>query len=502
MPPVMNTLTGWLFVIFVLTAAYPLSVWLTTRNDREPDFWLTVLLSLALSTGALTLVMFWQMLSSVRLSLWGATLPYTALILSGMWLWWHDGAKHPVVSLPRTWPERLALALLLIISAGVLFNSLYWPFTREDTIGIYARFAAAIYDTRALVELPGAQTTYEAYPLLIPLTYTYTYLASGWQNEYLARLFPALMSVGCLAAIYVLGRMLHGKAAGWLGALLLAITPTFGSWASSGYVDLPMAFFYTLAAIFAWRLSHSDHWSDALLTGVMIGLAAWTKNAALIGVGLWGLWMLWALLRRRVGWRQMALAVFACGLIAAAWYVRNWLNAGLIIPPTLWVDRAAQTIDSLFVLVTHLQTYSLTGPLIVFSIVTALVELIRRRPPELLLLLWWTVPFYAAWWLVASYDPRFILLFLPLLCVLAGIQAVKVWVMIPAQWQQRFLLPLAVVALALALFAAWNSVEYKDNILSNPFMSAEERRMTAIRERQPHLYERWYGEQNSTPTPP
>ena len=497
MPPAMDTLIGWFIVLFSLIAAYPSAVYLTTRNDRALDIWLTALVSLVLSTGTLTLVMFWQMLIGVRLGLWSATLPYAALMLPGLWLWWRDGAKSPTLVLPQRWPERLALALLLMISAGVLFNSLYWPFTREDTIGIYARFAAAMYDTRALVELPGALTTYEAYPILIPLTYTYSYLASGWQNEFLARLFPALMSVGCLAAIYVLGRMLHSKAAGWLGALLLAITPTFGSWASSGYVDLPMAFFYTLAAIFAWHLWRSSHWSDALLTGTMIGLAAWTKNAALIGIGLWGVWLVWALLKRRVGWRHFVLALVACGLIAAPWYVRNWLYAGLLIPPTLWVDRATQTIDTLFVLVTHVQTYTVSGPLILLSLVTALVEAIRRRlnAPELLLLLWWTVPFYAAWWLVASYDPRFVLLFLPLLCVLAGVQLVKIWALIPALWHRRLIIPLAIVAVALALWATWNSVEYKDDILRNPLMSAEERRMTAIRERQPHLYERWYGDE-------
>jgi hypothetical protein len=232
----------------------------------------------------------------------------------------------------------------------------------------------------------------------------------------------------------------------------------------------------------------------------MIGLAAWTKNAALIGMGLWGMWLLWGLLKRRIGWRHLTLAMVISGLIAVPWYVRTWLDAGLIIPPTLWIDRATQTIDTLFVLVTHLQTYSLSGPLILLSVITALIEVIRRKQnaPELLPLLWWTVPFYAAWWLFASYDPRFILLFLPLLCVLAGMQTINLWEMMPADWQHRLLIPLAIVALALALVAMWNTVEYKDNILRNPFMSAEERRMTAIRERQPHLYERWYG--NGTPT--
>jgi 4-amino-4-deoxy-L-arabinose transferase-like glycosyltransferase len=492
----MDTLTGWFFVVFILVAAYPWAVWLTTRVPHASDFWLTILLCLAVSTGVLTLIMFWEMFLGIRIDLWSVTLPYTALMLPGIGLWWREGGKRPVPSRPHMWLEWLALALLALISAGVLFNSLYWPFSREDTIGIYARYAAAMYEQRTLVALPGPLTTYEAYPILMSLTYTYSYLASGWQNEFLARLFPALLSVGCLAAVFTLGRMLRNRSAGWIGALLLAITPTFGSWASSGYVDLPMAFFYTLAAIFAWRLWQSSSRWDALLTGAMMGLALWTKNAALIGVGLWGIWLVWIGFLRRAGWQQIVLAMAVCAAVAAPWYMRNLVVANLIIPPTLWTDRATPSPDTLFILVTHLQTYSLSGPLILLSVLAALTETVRRslRAPELLLLLWWTIPFYAAWWLFASYDPRFILLFLPLLCVLAGVQMVKAWGILPARWQQRLAILAAIIGVMLALDATWNSVEYKDNILSNPFMSAEERRMTAIRERQPHLYERWYGD--------
>jgi 4-amino-4-deoxy-L-arabinose transferase-like glycosyltransferase len=491
----MDTIIGWLFVIGVLIAAWPWSVWLVTRSGDRPHFWLPVLLMLALSTGTLSLVMFWQMLAGVRLSLWSATLPYAALMLPGMWLWQRDGAKRFSMMLPRTWPERLTLALLLLICAGALFNSLYWPFSREDALGIYVPAANAVYETGALVELPGRFTNYEAYPILMPLMYTYVYLASGWQNEFLARLLPALMSVGCLAAIYVLATMLHSRAAGWLGALLLAITPTFSSWASSGYVDLPMAFFYTLAAVFAWRLWQSGHWTDALVSGAMIGLAAWTKNAALIGMCLWGAWLVWGLLNRRIGWRQIALAVCVCLLIAAPWYIRTWVGANVIIPPTVWVEQAAQTLNTLFVLITHPQTYTISGPLILLSVFVALVEMVRRRlnAPELVLLLGLTVPFHAAWWLFASYDPRFLLLYLPLLCVLAGIQLGKAWALVPQIWQQRLMIPLAVAAVALALLSAWNSVENKRDLLRNPFMSADERRMTAIRARQPELYERLFG---------
>ncbi len=318
------------------------------------EFWLPLLLTLALSTGALTLIMFWEALLGIRLSLLGITVPYLALMLPG---WWFRRPRWPAFHPPQSRFERLAGLLLAIICAGILFNSLYWPFSRADAVGIYAHFAEYMAEQRTIAPLAGDLTVYEAYPPFMSLNYSYAYLASGWFNEYLARLFPALLSLGCLGAIYVLGKQMYSRLAGWLAVLLLLLTPAFVSWASSGYVDLPMAFFYALAAVFAARLRTSRHWRDALLAGAMMGLAAWTKNAALLGVLFLALWLLWI----RLNWKLIFLALGTCALIAAPWYLRNLIEAGLILPPTAWTDQSQHTLSSLLVLLNHPQDYALSG---------------------------------------------------------------------------------------------------------------------------------------------
>ena len=183
-------------------------------------------------------------------------------------------------------------------------------------------------------------------------------------------------------------------------------------------------------------------------------------------------------------------------MIAAPWYIRNWFGTHLILPPTAWTNQAQHTLETLLILITRPQNYYLTGAIIVVSASSASIELIRRRlnAPAPLLLLLWTLPFYGIWWIFASYDPRFILLFLPLLCVLAGIQVEALWNRLPALWQRRLLLPAGIIAILLALVITWNSVEFKDNLLRNPFMSVEERRATALFERQPELYEQLYSD--------
>ena len=483
----MQALLPWILVSLNLMMAWPWATWLLTRYPHDDGPWLTPLLTLALSTGTLTLIMFWQALVGIRLTAIGITISYLALMLPGGWLWWRSEHPHPALPLPKNRTAWLGALVLGAIASGILFNSVYWPFWRDDALGNYARFGAFMAENQMLAELPGNLTVHEAYPILIPLTYTYGYLIAGWPHEFLARLFPALLSLGCLGAAYTLGYMLRGSLAGWISALLLALTPSFGSWASSGYVDLPMAFFYSLSAIFAWRLWQTHHPIDALLVGVTMGLAAWTKNAALIGIMILTIWLIWLWVRRRTGWRHVILALGACAAIAGPWYLRNLIEANLIIPNTAWTDQAARTLETLFVLVTRPEVYSLPGVLILFSLIIASITLLRDRfnTPALTLLLWWSLPFFAAWWLWVSYDPRFVLLFLPVWCVIAGIQLTTWWWHVPECWQPIIRVLALLVVLALGVVAAWNTVEFKDDILRNPLMTPEERRIVIFAELKP-----------------
>jgi hypothetical protein len=203
----------------------------------------------------------------------------------------------------------------------------------------------------------------------------------------------------------------------------------------------------------------------------MMGLAAWTKNAALVGVGLLSITLLWAWLRQRIRLQEILIVAFGSLAVAAPWYVRNLALAGMIIPPTAWTDQAQPNLENLLIFVTHPEIFGLTGWLIILGLVGSAIDLLNRRVTlEQRFLLLWTVPFFAAWWFFVSYDPRFQLLFLPILTVLAGLQSARLWRWLPAPWQGRLLLPLAVGAVVLALFVAWRSVEFKDEILRDPLM--------------------------------
>lgn len=488
--PMIQTLAAYLLVALVIVSAFPWAAWLL--KDAPAVF--TAVVTLALSIGTLTLVMLWEGLLNIPFSTLGITLPYLLLMLPGAVLWRRN--RMTAVDRPHregevrasfaSWisANRLPLLLLLAVSAAVLFNAAYWPFHRDDALGIYQPHAQAMYQLGGLIPLRGADSLYLTYPMLIPTAYTYAYLASGWENEYLANLIGALLSVGCLPVVYWLGTLLKDERAGWLSALLLATMPAFGRWASAGYVDLPMAFFYGLAGVFAIRLWRGGRWQDVLLAGVLMGLAAWTKNAALIGVPLLALWLLWAWLNRRIRLTYVGLALIAVAVVAVPWYLRNLAGAGFIVPGTAWTDQAQRTFDSLLVFFLRFENFGITGWLAMAGIGYAVVIIVRRRgnAPEYLLHLLWTLPFFAAWWLFVSYDPRFLLLFLPPLCALGGVLLAEIGSRIPAAWQPRLQVVVAVVAILLTAQAVWFSVEYKDEMLGSPLMGDADKRAIVGRE--------------------
>jgi 4-amino-4-deoxy-L-arabinose transferase-like glycosyltransferase len=471
-----QTLFAYGLPFLLIFAALPLALVLLKQGETPVSLSLVAALSLAIFAGAVSFLMLFHGMVGLQFSVLSILLPYGSLCLAGVFVWWRAPVR---VALPKLdgW-QWLALAILMVISAAILLNAVNLPFYRDDTLGIYQPHALELYQSGRLIPLTGSDSLYKTYPMLMQLNYAYVYLISGWENDYLAKLVSTLLSLACLIATYHLGQLAAGEATGWVAALLLAVTPTFGKWASSGYVDLPMAFFYALSAVFALRLWHSGHVRDTLLAGATMGLAAWTKNAALLGILLLVMWLGWLWFRRRVGWREIVIALAACFLIAAPWYLRNLTGAGFLVPNTAWTDQAQRSLGNLLVFISKPENFGVTGAIFMLGVIAAVITVIRRRlnaPAELLLLLW-TTPFFLVWWLFVSYDPRFLLLFLPVLAALGAIFLMHVWKALPLNWQRYTRVAAAIFASAFALYIVWNSVDYKDELLRQPFMSDAERR--------------------------
>jgi 4-amino-4-deoxy-L-arabinose transferase-like glycosyltransferase len=280
-----------------------------------------------------------------------------------------------------------------------------------------------------------------------------------------------------------------------LGAAgLVALTPVFCRWASSGYADVPAAFFVTLSALHAWRWWRSGGGRDAVLAGLAAGLAMWTKNSALtLPVTLAALTALrWHAGRRAADddaggplrWTPVWLAAIAMVATAGPWYVRNVVVFGFVVPPGApWTHLAPRDLATLLVMARWApQQFWVPGWLFTGAIAFGAWRLVRegpRRAAPWAILLAFVLPFGAAWWALASYDTRFLMLIVPVLAVMAALMlddlASRARRRLPAGWAARLSLTTALAVLALAPFSVRKAVEHKAVLLREPVLSDADR---------------------------
>ncbi|MFQ5408433.1 MAG: ArnT family glycosyltransferase, partial [Anaerolineales bacterium] len=334
-----------------------------------------------------------------------------------------------------------------VVALIVLAQATYYPFIGDDEISRYGWFA------RLIVQNTGLTPEARGYPMLMPLAYAATFLTSGALPEQVARLFPALYAAATVAATYALARRWFGNQAAWMAAVLLAATPLFIRWAPNGYLDIPSALYFVLAALAAdvWRAERATRW--ALLTGVLAGLALWTKQAGFAALPVIGLVMLTtALADLRRGLPTRALQAIRHGMLLLAitlvsggwWYARNALYDGLGAavpgPGAYYTQQALHDVAYAIPFIGYFTDFGyLTAVAYIAGLLGAVVR-IGSRKTDSGKLIWcslWSVPYTLYWWWQFSYDPRFILTVLPFYAILAGATGKALWRWSPIQDRQR-----------------------------------------------------------------
>jgi hypothetical protein len=335
--------------------------WLSTREAREeraPD--LSLVLSLGLGLGALSLEAFAL----------GALGLFTPRALAGLLLIAAAIAAALPAALRRgaapfaaPLPAPAAQARLPLAAAGVaallLLPFVLVPNRAFDALTYHLEVPARFLEAGRLVHLP--ENLYASAPLLSEMLYGVALGVGGggeaWAGTDLAGLTSYLFFLLTLALVWSWGRRAVGEGgAAWAVALLAAApvcmmeVPACGSdWAVT---------FFTLATVFLLAgggrtaplagegdgFARSARARDALLPGVLAGLAAGCKHPAL------GLAILTPLLALAVlglaGKRRFSLpfaGLFLAAALATAfpWYLKNWLFTGDPLYP-LFTDLFAR----------------------------------------------------------------------------------------------------------------------------------------------------------------
>jgi hypothetical protein len=165
--------------------------------------------------------------------------------------------------------------------------------------------------------------------------------------------------------------------------------------------------------------------------------------------------------------------IFAVGMIAiaGAWYVRNLITAGVIVPPTGWTWLAQRTIANVFTFIGDVR-FLPAGIAFVGGVIYAVWRIRHDEPSRLLLIFF--VPFFLVWWALVSYDPRFLLVITALVAVM-GAKALYDGM---AQLGRVPLVRIGIISAIVLLtgYVAWGAVDHKNELIRRPFLDFNAKR--------------------------
>ena len=322
---------------------------LRTLRLEQAGLWRTerLVVSFGLGNGAIILEMFFFSMGNVPLTRQALALPWLLMgggLLYGRWqrrrpLSWGRlrgslsalGTLRPgsQKGLRVWWGPFFVLAIALAVT--VLFvTTLRTPFLYGDDIAFWTPKAKIFYRYRstpwaAFSDLP--EFFHPDYPLLVPFTEVWLFLWMGQVNEYLMKfLFPVytmLLVLGVWAFVY----RFSGPQAALVAAGLLATTPFVLIQGTTGYADLPLAFYYWLATALLLGWFHTSRVALLVLGAIFLGFTGWTKNEGLpLMLFNGGALVAYLVARRRSDCREMLRAVLMFGGIAVS-IVLPWLVA-------------------------------------------------------------------------------------------------------------------------------------------------------------------------------
>lgn len=322
----------------------------------------TMIAAVAMAMGPALMTAWMFILGTIGASLNQPLLQFNLIFLGSLLiaavcagLAWRKGKSRPAKNAspsPLALDEKLIIGMIIIAVILRVIITAFWTFTSYDALWVYG-FEGRLYFLEQLIP-----HHIDYYPQFVPLQYTYVQLAIGAINDHAARMVIPMMHIGSILAAYLLGEGLFNRRIGLITAALWSLHPFVAQWSFIGDLEIPVTFSFTLTALFflmAWiEDSRSLRRHYAIIAGIMLGIAMWTKPTA--GALIWGVLILALvdLTRLRFQWRAWLPrfeAAFWTGLacipLGAIWYLRN-IALGhdvLVLPHEVWLTFARRSGD-------------------------------------------------------------------------------------------------------------------------------------------------------------
>jgi len=274
-------------------------------QDRTKSFLSErIALSFGLGAGALSIGMFLLSYIGFQLNLLNILiLLYTPFFI---YLLWGEGEKLKIIcsiiniksKIKSKLKDLNLLQLILIGSISfivflIFFDALIQPMHVWDERAIWAFKANILYQDGTIYSMDFFDADrvhpHKHYPLLIPLIESWIYVVLGHIDDTLVKVIFPLIFTSLLLILYSSQRNFFPRTHSLIFTALLASVPffvsttVFGAGAASGYVDIPLSFFYFISVIYLYRWMKDNSKKDYLvIAAIFSAFTVFTKPEGVI----------------------------------------------------------------------------------------------------------------------------------------------------------------------------------------------------------------------------
>ncbi len=262
---------------------------LTGQNEKS-NFFKLMILSFGLGTGILTFLMFFGGFLNFPIKYFIIFISILTGLILIFYIFLGKRWKMPKIQMRRlnlNWLEVILVLVILFQIFYVFSTSMLRPIINFDAVANYGLKAKMIfYENKNFFNFDSniflGGDSHINYPPHIPLLMAWTYFGMGQVNDVLVNIIFAFYFLALIGFVYLSLSEETSRQNALIFITFLSTLPLFVYHGFNAYCDLPLTFYFTIAAISLFKYFRNKNKTDLIMAGIFAGLTTWVKNEGLI----------------------------------------------------------------------------------------------------------------------------------------------------------------------------------------------------------------------------